>query len=121
MKFSRPEIDEGSRGSGSIVSDCSVETSFIRSASLITPPSAADFFTALATAASSSPCLESPSATGSTGVTLAMFQWLRSRIDWIVGLVVPTSLAIWPSESSGWNLTSQAIAAGRSCRLESGV
>ena len=50
-----------------------------------------------------------------------MFQWVRSRIDWIVGLVVPTSLAICPSESSGWNFTSQAMAAGRSWRLESGV
>ena len=29
---------------------------------------------------------------------------------WIVGLVVPTSLEIWLSASSGWNLTSQAIA-----------
>ena len=102
----------------SIASDCSVETSFIRSTSLI---AVGDFFTALATAASSSPCLQRPRATGSTGEMLAMFQWVRSRIDSIVGLVVPTSLAIWPSESSGWNLTSQAIAAGRSCRLESGV
>ena len=30
-----------------------------------------------------------------------MFQWLRSRIDWIVGLVVPTSRMIWESRSSG--------------------
>ena len=120
MKFSSPEIPDGSRGSGSIVRLCSVETSRIRSAWLITPSEALRR-TAFATAASSSPCLQSPSATGSTGVTLAMFQWLRSRIDWIVGLVVPTSLAICPSDSSGWNLTSQAIAAGRSWRLESGV
>jgi hypothetical protein len=50
-----------------------------------------------------------------------MFQCVRSRIVWIVGLVVPTSLAIWLSVSSGWNLTSHRIAAGRSWRLESGV
>ncbi len=60
-------MPDGSRGSGSIARLCSVETSFIRSASLITPPSPALFFTALATAASSSLCLERPSATGSTG------------------------------------------------------
>jgi hypothetical protein len=120
LKFSSPEMPDGSRGSGSIERLCSVETSFIRSASLITP-SVALRFTALATAASSSPCLQRPSATGSTGVTLAIFQWVRSRIDSIVGLVVPTSLPICPSVSSGWNLTSQAIAAGRSCRLLSGV
>ncbi len=98
-----------------------METSFIRSSSLITPPSPALFFTDLATAASSSLCLQRPSATGSTGAMLAMFQWVRPRIDSMVGLVVPTSLEIWPSVSSGWNLTSHAIAAGRSWRLESGV
>ena len=52
---------------------------------------------------------------------LEMFQWLRLRIDWMVGFVVPTSLPITPSDSSGWNLTSHRIAAGRSWRLDKGV
>ena len=43
-----------------------------------------------------------------------MFQWVRSRIDWIVGFVVPISRAIWLSASSGWNFTSHRIDAGRS-------
>ena len=50
-----------------------------------------------------------------------MFQWVRSRIDWMVGFVVPTSLPTAPSESSGWNFTSHRIAAGRSWRFDSGV
>ena len=58
-----------------------------------------------------------------TGAMLAMFQWLRSRIDWIVGLrVVPTSLAISPSVSSGWNFHQPGDRrSGRCWRLESGV
>ena len=84
-------------------------------------PSAAFLLAAFWTAVSSSVCLQRPSATGSIGCMLAMFQCVRSRIDWIVGLVVPTSFEIWPSVSSGWNLTSQRIAFGRSCRFDSGV
>ena len=80
----------------------------------ITSPSAAFLAAAFCTAASSSDCLQSPSATGSIGWMLAMFQWVRSRIDWMVGLVVPISLPIWASLSSGWNLTSHRIDAGRS-------
>ena len=49
------------------------------------------------------------------------FQCVVSRIAWIVCLVVPSSLEIWLSASSGWLRTSQAIAAGRSCRLDNGV
>ena len=50
-----------------------------------------------------------------------MFQWLRSRIAWIVVRVVPISRPIWPSESSGWLRISQATPSGLSCRFETGV
>ena len=46
---------------------------------------------------------------------------VRSRTDWIVGLVVPTSLQICASEISGWFLMIQAIASGLSVRLDTGV
>ena len=102
---------EGRRGSGSMPRLCSVETSLRRSSSVITSSS---FLAAFATAASSSDWRHSPSATGSIGCMFWMFQWVRSRIDWIVGLVVPTSFEIWPSDSSGWNFTSHRIEFGRS-------
>jgi hypothetical protein len=35
---------------------------------------------------------------------LEMFQCVRSRIDWIVGLVVPTSFEIWPVAQLGMEL-----------------
>ena len=59
--------------------------------------------------------------TGSLGVILAMFQWLRSRIAAMVVRVVPISLLIWPSVSSGWFRISQAMPSGLSWRLETGV
>jgi hypothetical protein len=37
----------------------------------------------------------------------AMFQWLRSRIAAMVVRVVPISLLIWPSLTSGWFLMIQ--------------
>ena len=82
-------------------SDCSVDTSLRRSSSLITTPSAAFLRAAACTAVSSSDWRHSPKATGSIGVMLLMFQWLRLRIDWMVGLVVPTSLPTAPSDNSG--------------------
>ena len=59
--------------------------------------------------------------TGSLGVMLAMFQWLRSRIAAMVVRVVPISLLIWPSVTSGWFLMIQAMPSGLSWRLETGV
>ena len=100
-------IADGIRGSGVIESETCVETSLRRSSSVITPPSRAFFSLAFWIAESSSDWRQRPSATGSTGSMLPMFQCVRSRIAWIVGLVVPTSLEIWPSDNSGWNLTSQ--------------
>ena len=38
---------------------------------------------------------------GSFGVMFAMFQWVRSRIAAMVVRVVPISLLIWPSVTSG--------------------
>ena len=76
---------------------------------------------ALATAASSSRCVVRPSVTGSFGVMFAMFQWVRSRIAAMVVRVVPISLLIWPSVTSGWFLMIQAIPSGLSWRLETGV
>ena len=72
---------------------------------------------ALATAASSSRCVVRPSVTGSFGVMLAMFQWVRSRIAAMVVRVVPISLLIWPSVTSGWLRMIQAIPSGLSWRL----
>ena len=51
----------------------------------------------------------------------AMFQWVRSRIATMVGLVVPISFEIWPSVRSGQWRTSQAIASGLSWRRATGV
>src|SRR5438067_11962232 len=59
------------------------------------------FFCRLCTSRSRSICEQSPSVTGSSGVRLAEFQCVRSRIAWIVDLVVPTSRMIWLSLSSG--------------------
>ena len=53
------------------------------------------------TSRSRSICEHSPSVTGSSGVRLAEFQWVRSRIASMVDLVVPTSRMIWLSFSSG--------------------
>jgi hypothetical protein len=43
-----------------------------------------------------------------------VFQWVRSRIEAIVVLVVPTRRMICASFNSGWLRTSQRIALGRS-------
>ena len=51
----------------------------------------------------------------------AAFQWVRSRIPWMVDLVVPTSRMIWLSLSSGWLRISQRMALGRSWRRDTGV
>ena len=45
----------------------------------------------------------------------------RSRIAAMVVRVVPMSLPIWPSVTSGWFLMIQAIPSGLSWRLETGV
>jgi hypothetical protein len=76
---------------------------------------------ARASAASSSLWLHRPSATGWRARMLVVFQWLRSRTAAIVGLVVPSSLEIWASDSSGWLRTSQAMPSGLSWRLAIGV
>ena len=65
--------------------------------------------------------MQRPSVTGSRGRTFCMFQCERSRTDWTVLLVEPTSLATWLSCSSGWIFSSQAMASGRSWRLATGV
>ena len=52
---------------------------------------------------------------------MGLFQCVRSRTAAIVGLVVPISLVIWASDSSGWLFSRKAIASGLSCRLEIGV
>ena len=52
---------------------------------------------------------------------LGLFQWVRSRTALTVVLVVPSSLQICWSVSSGWWRSSQAIASGRSWRLDKGV
>ena len=48
---------------------------------------------------------------------LAMFQWVRSRIAAMVVRVVPISLPICPSQTSGWLRMIQAIPSGLSWRL----
>ena len=62
-----------------------------------------------------------PSVTGSLGVMFAMFQWLRSRIAAMVVRVVPISLLIWPSLTSGWFRMIQSMPSGLSWRLLTGV
>src|SRR6202521_651504 len=52
-------------------------------------------FAARWTSRSRSICEHSPSVTGSMGVRLGAFQWVRSRIAWIVDLVVPTRRITW--------------------------
>ena len=52
---------------------------------------------------------------------LAEFQWVRLRTLSIVALVVPSSLAIWASVTSGWLRTNHMMASGRSWRRETGV
>ena len=42
-----------------------------------------------------------PRPTGFCGLMLAAFQWERSRTEEMVGLVVPISLEICPSDISG--------------------
>ena len=73
------------------------------------------------TSRSRSICEHRPSVTGSIGCRFCAFQWVRSRIAWMVDLVVPTSRMIWASLSSGWLRTSQRMAFGRSWRRETGV
>ena len=55
-----------------------------------------------------------PRVTGSTGLMFALFQCWPPRTMSIVALVVPRSLEIWASVTSGWCFTNQAIASGRS-------
>src|SRR5271154_1835905 len=64
---------------------------------------------ARSTAWSSSAWLHRPSDTGLRARMFWVFQWLRSRTAAIVGLVVPSSLEIWASVSSGWFLTSPEL------------
>jgi hypothetical protein len=52
---------------------------------------------------------------------LAMFQCDRSRIAAMVVRVVPISLLICPSVTSGWFLMIQAMPSGLSWRLLTGV
>jgi len=49
---------------------------------------------AFCTAKSRSICEQRPRDTGSTGLILGVFQWVRSRMAAIVVLVVPTSFMI---------------------------
>ena len=65
--------------------------------------------------------MQRPSVTGSVGCSVAEFQCVRSRIAWMVGLVVPTRRMICASFSSAWLRTSQRMAFGRSCRFDTGV
>ena len=74
---------------------------------------------ALATAASSSRCGEAL-VTGSLGVILAMFQWLRSRIAAITWSG-SSRLADLPVGHLGWFLMIQAIPSGLFWRLLTGV
>ena len=60
-------------------------------------------------------------STGSRAWMLGMFQWVRPRTAATVGLVVPTSLHICESASSGPYFRSQAMASGRSPRFDTGV
>ncbi len=62
-----------------------------------------------------------PRVTGSIGWSEPEFQWVRSRICWIVDLVVPTRRMICESFSSGWLRSSHRMALGRSWRRDSGV
>jgi hypothetical protein len=50
-----------------------------------------------------------------------LFQWVRSRTAAMVGLVVPISFEICPSDNSGWLRNRYMIASGLSCRFEIGV
>ena len=59
------------------------------------------FARAMATAFSKSSPLHNSRPTGFCGLMLVEFQWVRSRMAVMVGLVVPISLPIWPSLSSG--------------------
>ena len=52
---------------------------------------------------------------------LAEFQCWRLRMASMVDLVVPSSLEICASVTSGWFFTNQAMASGRSWRRETGV
>jgi hypothetical protein len=52
---------------------------------------------------------------------LGLFQCVRSRTAAMVGLVVPISFEICPSDSSGWLFSRKAIASGLSWRLAIGV
>ena len=73
------------------------------------------------TSRSRSICEHRPSVTGSIGCRFDAFQWVRSRIAWIVDLVVPTSRMIWLSFNSAWLRTNQRMALGRSWRRDTGV
>jgi hypothetical protein len=72
------------------------------------------FLAARSTSRSRSIWVQRPRVTGSIGVRLAAFQWVRPRICSMVDLVVPTRREIWASLSSGWLRTSQRMALGRS-------
>ncbi len=73
------------------------------------------------TSASSSTWVHRPSVTGSCGVRFGEFQCVRSRMAWMVGLVVPTRRMIWLSRISGWLRMSHSTALGRSWRRDTGV
>src|SRR6185437_2670759 len=83
--------------------------------------SRAFFSAAFLTTASSSSWVERPSVTGSTGLMLAEFQWVRLRTWSMVALVVPRMRASWASVTSGWLRRNQAMASGRSWRRDTGV
>ena len=57
----------------------------------------------------------------SRGLMFALFQWVLSRTFAMVSLVVPSSFTMVASDTCGKLRSSQAIASGRSLRLETGV
>src|SRR6476469_8621908 len=91
--------------------------------SSVAPVSTGAGFSLLArdTSRSRSICEARPSVTGSIGARFAEFQWVRSRIEAIVDLVVPTRRMMALSLSSGWLRTSHRMAFGRYWRRETGV
>jgi len=77
----------------------------------------AAFFSSL----SSSVWEQRESSTGSRGVRLLQFQWLLSRMEPMVFLVVPMIFDICASVRSGQFFKSHAIASGLSCLRATGV
>src|SRR4029453_3377932 len=120
FSFAKTALTSSSPGffSGSTLAAISASLRAVVSAagSNVAPVSTGAGFSLLArcTSKSRSICEARPSVTGSMGVRLAEFQCVRSRIEAIVDLVVPTSRMIALSLSSGWLRTSHRMAFGRS-------